>query len=154
MSSASQGAVQVSFPRFRSKEVNDLPSHNRNMRKLHLMTGAVPLPVIVKALDGILQRGVVLEEAIHSHHLKNIAQERTHTRQLEITVQISKQLEPFQQNSDAQIVDMIYGSEIQHDLGAIFFNESTDHIFNPNHLPKIDIAGHIEHRNILDGLSL
>src|SRR5262245_34400532 len=101
MSSTSQGAVQVSFPRFRSKEVNDLPSHYRDMCKHHLVTGAVPLPVVVKALDGILQRRVVLEEPIHSHHLKDIAQERAHPRQLEITIQISKQLEPFQQNSDA-----------------------------------------------------
>src|SRR5262245_34644186 len=101
MSSASQGAVQVSFPRFGSEEVNDLASHYRNMCKHHLVTGAVPLPVIVKALDGIFQRGIILEEAIHSHHFKYIAQKRAHPRQLEIAVQISKQLEPFQENSDA-----------------------------------------------------
>jgi hypothetical protein len=53
VSSASQGAVQVSFPRFGSEEVNDLPSHYRNMHEHHLVTGAVPLPVVVKALDGI-----------------------------------------------------------------------------------------------------
>src|SRR4029453_3752541 len=44
VSSASHGAVQISFPRFGSEEVNDLPSHYRKMNETPLVTVACPTP--------------------------------------------------------------------------------------------------------------
>src|SRR6185503_7853398 len=126
------------------------PQHYRDMRKHHLVTGAVTLPIVVKTFDRVLQRGVIFKEAVHADDLENITQEGTHARELEIAIQVSEQLQPLQENADAQVVDMIHRLQIDHHLDPFLFDQRTDRIFDADHFPKINIAVEIDHGDILN----
>ena len=64
------------------------------------MTGAVPLPVVIEALNRVFKRRIILEETVHADNFKDIPEERTHAGKLEIPVKISQQFQAFEQHAD------------------------------------------------------
>ena len=54
MAPSAQRAVEISFAWFRVEILDDLPQKYRDMREHRLVTGAVTLPIVVKAFDGVL----------------------------------------------------------------------------------------------------
>lgn len=89
MAASTQGSVEIAFARFGFEKLDDLTGQHRNMRERHLVTGSIPLPVVVKAFDGVLEGGVFFKDPVHPHHLENVAEKGAHAGELEITIEIS-----------------------------------------------------------------
>src|SRR5262247_1656320 len=53
MSSPSQRAVEIPFARSRTEQFDHFPYEHGDMRKHRSVTGAVTLPIVVEAFDGV-----------------------------------------------------------------------------------------------------
>ena len=82
VASAAQRAVEISLPWFGTEPLDQLRNQHRNMLEHGSVTGSVTLPIVIEALDRVLEGRIVLEEAVHADDFENIAQERTHSRKL------------------------------------------------------------------------
>ena len=114
------------------------------MREHHLVTGAVTLPIVVKAFDRVLQRGVIFKEAVHADNLENITQEGTHAREQRSPFKFLSSFSRSKENADAQVVDMIYRLEIDHYLDPFLFDQRTDPSLM-RIISKINIAVEIDY---------
>jgi hypothetical protein len=84
--SASQCAVEISFARPGPETLDHLPDQHGDMRDHRSVTRPVTLPIVVEALDRVLERRIVFKEPIHADHFKDVTQEWTHAGQFEIAV--------------------------------------------------------------------
>src|SRR5258706_4411112 len=84
-----ESAIEIAPVWLGSQILDNFPNHHRNMRKHNSVTRAVTLPVVVKALDRILQGSIILEKSIHTDDLEDIAQKRTHAGQFKIAIEIA-----------------------------------------------------------------
>jgi hypothetical protein len=60
------------------------------------MTGTVPLPIVIEALDRVFKRGIIFEEAVHADNFEDIAEKRTHAGKLKIAIEISEQFQALE----------------------------------------------------------